>query len=132
MSIDQLVALISLTLSIFFWWNARQQAAAAERTLQEIKSQVIGWQNELNKTAIDMLSSRPEMIAMRTALADSDSESQFTNKMADLIEKLSLSNDPAKAALVQELLTHHATILLERQRIGMSAAVSRGGQPIAG
>jgi hypothetical protein len=73
MAIDQLVALVSLLLSIFFWWNARQQAATAERTLQEIKSQIIGWQNELNKTAIEMLASRPEMIAMRTALAGSDS-----------------------------------------------------------
>ena len=33
MGIDQVVALVSLGLSIFFWWNARQQAAAAERAV---------------------------------------------------------------------------------------------------
>ena len=132
MGVDQLVAFVSLALSIVFWWNARQQSAAAERTLQEIKSQIIGWQNELNKTAIEMLSSRPEMIAMRTSLADADADSGFTSKMAELIERLSMSNDPGKAELVQTLLTHHATIVLERQRIGMNAAVARGGSSGAG
>ncbi|MFT4177867.1 MAG: hypothetical protein QM612_00150 [Thermomonas sp.] len=110
MSVDLLVAFVSLTLSIIFWWNARQQAVAAERTLQEVKSQIIGWQNELNNTAIAMLSSRPEMIAMRTSLADADASSGFTKKMADLVDRLSMSNDPEKAELVRTLLTHHATI----------------------
>ena len=132
MSVDLLVAFVSLALSIVFWWNARQQAAAAERTLQEVKSQIIGWQNELNKTAIEMLSSRPEMIAMRTSLADADADSGFTKKMAELVERLSMSDDPGKAELVQTLLTHHATIVLERQRIGMNAAISRAGSPGAG
>ena len=63
MGIDQLVALASLSLSIFFWWNARQQAAVAEKTLQEIKSQIIGWQNELNKTAIEMLAGRLDLFS---------------------------------------------------------------------
>ena len=125
MGVDQVVALVSLVLSIFFWWNARQQSAAAERTLGEIKSQIIGWQNELNKTAIDILASRPEMIAMRTALAGSDSESHFSNKMADLAEKLALSDDPNKVALVEAILTNHAGTILERQRIGMAAANAR-------
>lgn len=132
MSIDQIVAFASLALSVFFWWNARQQAVAAERTLQEIKSQIIGWQNELNKTAIEMLSSRPEMIAMRTAMADAGADSGFTGKMAELVERLSTSNDPNKAELVQALLTHHATIVLERQRIGMNAAAGRANPPSAG
>ena len=122
MGIDQLIAAISLILSILFWWNARQQAASAERTLQEIKSQIIGWQNELNKTAIDMLASRPEMIARQATLAESDSAASFSNKMADLADKLALSDDPNKLALVEAILTNHAGTVLERQRIGMAAA----------
>ena len=62
MSIDQVVAVVSLVLSIAFWWNAKQHAASAEKTLADIKSQIIGWQNELNKTAIEMLSSSPAMV----------------------------------------------------------------------
>lgn len=125
MTIDQVVALVSLVLSILFWWNARQQSAAADRTLQEIKSQIIGWQSELNKTAIEMLASRPEMIAMRTSLAEAESTAQFTTKMADLVKQLANSELPDRAALVQALLDNHANILLERQRIGMQAATGR-------
>jgi hypothetical protein len=124
-TLDQIVALISLVLSILFWWNARKQSAAADRTLQEIKSQIIGWQNELNKTAIEMLSSRPEMIAMRTALAEAESTAEFTTKMADLVKDLAGSESTEKAALVQALLDNHAKILIERQRIGMQAATGR-------
>lgn len=132
MGIDQLIAVISLVLSILFWWNARQQAAAAERTLQEIKSQIIGWQNELNRTAVDMLASRPEMIAKQTALAESDSAANFSNKMAELAEKLAMSDDPNKLALIEAILTNHAGTILERQRIGMAAANARGTKSGAG
>lgn len=127
MDIDNLVALISLALSIFFWWNARQQAASAERTLQEIKSQIIGWQNELNKTAIEMLASRPEMIAMRSHTSEAESAANFSAKMAELVEKLAMSNDPEKAAMIQAILVNHASTVLERQRIGMAAANARNG-----
>lgn len=126
MAVDQLIAAISLILSVLFWWNAKQQAAVAEKTLQEIKSQIIGWQNELNKTAIDMLASRPEMIAKRAALAESDSAANFSSKMAELAEKLALSDDPNKLALVEAILTNHSGTILERQRIGMAAANARG------
>ena len=132
MGIDQLVALASLALSIFFWWNARHQAAAAEKTLQEIKSQIIGWQNELNRTAIEMLASRPEMIAMRSTISESESAANFSTKMAGLVEKLALSNDPEKATLIEAILVNHASTILERHRIGMTAANAHSGQSGAG
>lgn len=127
MGFDQLVSLISLALAIFFWWNARQQAASAEKTLDQIKSQIIGWQDQLNKTAIDMLASRPEMIARQTTLSESESAACFSGKMADLIEKLALSDDPEKAKIIEAILTNHAGTILERQRIGMAAANARSG-----
>ena len=132
MGIDQLVALASLSLSIFFWWNARQQAAAAEKTLQEIKSQIIGWQNELNKTAIEMLASCPEMIAMRSTISEAESAANFSTKMASLVEQLAMSNDPEKTKLIEAILVNHASIILERQRIGMTAATARSGPTGAG
>ncbi|MGB5096438.1 MAG: hypothetical protein WBN82_00875 [Porticoccaceae bacterium] len=128
MGIDQLVSLISLALAIFFWWNARQQAASAERTLDQIKSQIIGWQDQLNKTAVDMLASRPEMIARQTTLSESESAANFSSKMADLVEKLALSDDPEKARIIDAILTNHAGTILERQRIGMAAANERSGK----
>lgn len=132
MAIDQVVALASLALSIFFWWNARQQSAEAESTLQEIKSQIIGWQNELNKTAIEMLASRPEMIAMRSTISEAESAANFSLKMAALVEKLAMSSDPEKAKLIESILVNHASTILERQRIGMAAANARSGQAGAG
>jgi hypothetical protein len=125
MGFDQLVSLISLALAIFFWWNARQQAASAERTLDQIKSQIIGWQDQLNKTAVDMLASRPEMIARQATLSESESAASFSDKMADLVERLALSDDPEKAKLIEAILTNHAGTILERQRIGMAAASAR-------
>ena len=127
MSVDQLVALVSLGLSIIFWFNARQQAVSAERTLQEIKSQIIGWQNELNKTAIEMLASRPEMIAKQAQMSEADSAASFSAKMAELAEKIALSDDPQKVALIEAILVNHSGIILERHRIGMSAANARVG-----
>ena len=132
MEIDQVVALASLGLSIFFWWNARLQAAAAEKTLQEIKSQIIGWQNQLNNTAIEMLASRPEMIAARSTESESESVANFSAKMAELVEKLAMSSDPEKTALIEAILVNHSGTILERQRIGMNAANARYGQAGAG
>jgi hypothetical protein len=44
--------------------------------------------------------------------------------MAGLVEKLALSNDPEKVALVQAILANHAGTILERHRIGMAAAAA--------
>jgi len=122
MDINQLVSFLSLGLSVFFWWNARQQATVAEKTLQEIKSQIIGWQNELNKTAIEMLSSRPEMIAKRTMLESSCAEAEFSRSIAAIIERLSQSINAENTVAIDRLLKHHEVIVLEKQRMGLNAA----------
>lgn len=125
MEIDHLVALVSLTLSVFFWWNARQQAISAERTLEHVKAQIIGWQDQLNKTAISMLGSRPEMVSRQTMLSEAESAAMFSSRMADLAEKLALSDDPERAKIIDAILANHAGIILERQRIAMAAANAR-------
>lgn len=125
MGFDQLISLISLAFPIFFWWNARQEAASAERTLDQIKSQIIGWQDQLNKTAVDLLASRPEMIARQATLSESESAANFSGKMADLVEKLALSDDSEKTKIIEPILTNHTGTILERQRIGMAAANAR-------
>lgn len=122
MSIDLGIAIVSLVLSIAFWWNAKQQAATADRTLAEIKSQIIGWQNELNKTAIDMLSSSPTMVAQRTALASSEAEAKFTDSMAALVEALAKADSKANLDAIGTLLKHHEEVVLGKQKIGFDAA----------
>ena len=72
------------------------------------------------------------MIAMRTALAESDATSQFTQKIASLVEDLAKSGDPKQAAMAQAILDNHAQIILERQRIGMFAATAQVSKSNAG
>lgn len=122
MSIDLGIAIVSLVLSIAFWWNAKQQAATADKTLAEIKSQIIGWQNELNKTAIDMLSSSPTMVAQRTALASSEAEAKFTDAMAALVGALAKADSKANLDAIGTLLKHHEEVVLGKQKIGFDAA----------
>ena len=122
MTLDQIVAFGSLILAIFFWWSARQQAATADRALQEIKSQIIGWQSELNRTAMDLLSSRPEMIAKQSMLIDTQSEADFIKATTKTIDSLAANPTPENIELISRLLAHHATIVLEKQKIGMAAA----------
>jgi len=116
------LSILSLVLSAFFWWNAQQQAASAERTLGEIKSQVIGWQNELNRTALDLLSARPEMIAQKTALSSAEAEANFSNSMASIIDHLARSDSKANLDAIGTLLKHQEEIVLGKQRLGMEAA----------
>lgn len=130
MEIGILLAFMSLALSGFFWWNARQQALSAERTLQEIKSQIIGWQNELNRTAIDMLSSRPEMIAKEAALSSAKAEAEFAKSVAGILDNLARSapsteNTQFVGGLIQLLLKHQETLVLEKQRMGFNAATGQ-------
>jgi hypothetical protein len=122
MSIDLIVGLGSLALSILFWWNAREQSASADRTLNEIRTQIIGWQNELNKTAIQMLSSSPEMVAQKTSLASSQAEADFTNSMANLVASLAQSDSKTNLEAIGTLLKHHEEIVLGKQKLGMEAA----------
>lgn len=129
MSLDQIVAAVSLVLSIAFWWNAKQQAASAELTLADIKSQIIGWQNELNKTAIEMLSASPAMVAQKTTLVSSEAEAKFTESMATLVGSLAQSDSKGNLDAIGTLLKHHEEIVLGKQRLGFEAA-TRSSQSI--
>lgn len=117
------LSIFSLILSGIFWWNARQQTASAERTLDEIKSQVIGWQNELNRTALDLLSARPEMIAQKTALSASEAEAKFTASLATIVQHLAHTDSKANLDAIGTLLKHQEDVVLGKQRIGMEAAM---------
>lgn len=121
-----ILSLLSLALSIFFWWNAKQQADAANRSLQDIQTQIIGWQSELNKASIDLLSSRPEMIAKQAALSDAKAELDFALAMAATVQKLAAEDSDKNRALIESILKHHETIVLEKQRLGLNAATGGG------
>lgn len=118
------VYLLSLVLAIFFWWNAKQQSDAASRTLQDIQNQIIGWQSQLNKASIDLLSSRPEMIAKQTALSEANAETDFALTMAATVQKLAVENPDKNRSLIELILKHHETVVLQKQQIGFNAATA--------
>lgn len=122
MDVGIILSLLSLALSIFFWWNAKLQSDTAGRTLQDIKTQVIGWQSELNKASIELLSSRPEMIAKQAALFDAKAELDFSLAMAATVQKLAMEDTDKNRVLIESILKHHEKIVLEKQRMGFNAA----------
>ena len=132
MDVGLIISLLSLALSIFFWWNAKQQSDAASKTLQDIQTQIIGWQSELNKASIDLLSSRPEMIAKQTALSETKAEMDFALAMAATVQRLATEDPEKNRALIESILKHHETIVLQKQQIGFNAAtggVARNNRP---
>ena len=122
MTTELVISLLSLVLSIFFWWNAKQQSDEASRTLGDIKSQVIGWQSQLNNASVELLSSRPEMIAKQAALSSAKAELDFALAMAATVQKLAAEDPQKNQPLIQSILKHHETLILEKQRIGFNAA----------
>ena len=121
------LSVVSLVLAIIFWWDARKQSQDAGRALNEIKTQIIGWQSELNKAAIDMLSARPEMIAQKTALKSSQAETEFAKRTADLVEHLGKADSKGNLDAIAILLNHQKDVVLGKQAIGFDAATRGRG-----
>jgi archaellum biogenesis protein FlaJ (TadC family) len=77
---------MSLGLAIIFWILSTKQTNEAKKTLDEIKTKIITWQADLNKAALNIISARPEIIAKDTAIKESMTLSEFSNRLSALIE----------------------------------------------
>jgi len=47
------------------------------------------------------------VIARQATLSESESAASFSGKMADLVEKLALSDDPEKTKIIEAILANH-------------------------
>jgi len=137
MTASEIPSYLSLALAVVFWVLSTKQANDAKKTLGDIKSEIITWQAQLNKAAIDIISSRPEVIAKETALSEAKSLSEFSTQLLALIKNASSSppaNDiDAKYQLdvLYKLLTHHNTLILGKQQLmNQAIAYQSGQQPI--
>ena len=134
MSATEIATYSSLSLSILFWLLSSKQAYDARKTLNEIKSSIITWQSELNTATINIISSRPEVIAKDSALAETKSMSEFSSRLTKLIENSALSkpngNTEYQLQVLDKLLDHHKSLILGKQQL-LSQAISRqtGHQP---
>lgn len=136
MSAGEIGSIISLLLAVIFWVLSTKQVNDAKNTLNEIKSEIISWQNELNKAAIGIISSRPEVIAKETAAMEANSLSEFASQLTKLIEKATLdvqSNPEDKEhqiKILNKLLDHHKNLILGKQQLMNQAIALQSGQQL--
>ncbi len=121
----------SLILAVVFWWLASKQAEKADTTLNEIKDKMMSWQNDMNKATINLIEARPEVIAQKVSLEETKNNSEFMNRIAETIGKLSLEADENstgyKMAIVRELLQHQQSSILSSEKIKAKIILAQQG-----
>lgn len=135
MTAGEIASFISLALAVIFWVLSTKQANDAKKTLDDIKTEIITWQSELNKAAINIISSRPEVIAKESAAEESKAMSEFSIHLTGLIEKVSILNETTNSEekehqlkVLGELLGHHKNLILGKQQLMNQAIVMQMGQ----
>jgi hypothetical protein len=139
MTASEIASYLSLALAVIFWLLSSKQSSDAKKTLDDIKSEIITWQSQLNKAAIDMISSRPEVIAKETALMETKSLSEFSTQIVTLIKELSSNALPKESGgeqqleVLEKVLDHHKNLILGKQQLmNQFLAIQNGQQfPVA-
>ncbi|MEA1995291.1 MAG: hypothetical protein U9N18_03955 [Campylobacterota bacterium] len=135
MATGEIAAYLSLALAVVFWVLSTKQANDAKKTLGDIKTEIITWQAQLNKAAINIISSRPEVIAKETAIEETKSLSEFSTQLLDLIKNASSNPLPKESGgayqleVLDKLLAHHKTLILGKQELMNQAIASQAGVP---
>lgn len=128
-TIGAITSIISLVLAFVFWQLASRQAEKSDHVLNEIKDQIMSWQSKMNNAAISLIEARPEVIAQKVALAETQSNAEFISRLASIIENLSNEaneqNTGQKLAVVKELLEHQKSLVLESERIKAQTILSQ-------
>jgi hypothetical protein len=129
--IGTIASIVSLVLAVVFWLLASRQAEKADRTLNEIKDNMMSWQNEINKAAINLIQARPEVIAEKVSLEEAKNNSEFMNRLADIIEKLTTEADEKttgyKIAIANALLEHQKSSIVAREQIKANLIAAQQG-----
>ena len=127
------IAYISLFLAILFWILSSKQASDAKKTLSDIKSEIIAWQTKLNEASINIISSRPEIIAKETSIRESEALSDFSSRLTGLIEGIALNQNKTEAdkdnqtEILRQLLEHHKALILGKQQLMNQAIAYQAG-----
>ncbi len=133
MTTNDIPVYLSLALAFVFWWLSSRQATNAKKTLDDIKTEILTWQAQLNKATIDIISSRPEVIAKETELAEAKSLSEFSTQMAEIIKDISLnplakeSGGEYQLAILDKLFLHHKNLILGKQQIILQTIAKQQG-----
>lgn len=128
MDTGEKMSYVSVILAVVFWMLTAKQSTEAKKTLNEIKDAVITWQSELNKVSIDILSSRPEVIAKKTAFEEAKAKAEFSIEMSKIIKELSQNPSSLedgggyKLSVIDKILEHNRSLIIEREKIMAQAA----------
>lgn len=134
MTASEIASYLSLALAVVFWLLSSKQSSDAKKTLDDIKSEIITWQSQLNKAAIDMISSRPEVIAKETALMEAKSLCEFSTQIVALVKEISSNALPKEAGgehqldVLGKVLDHHKNLILGKQQLMNQFVAIQGGQ----
>jgi len=128
-TIGLIASISSLFLAVLFWILASRQAGKANRALNEIKDKIMSWQNDMNKAAINLIEAKPEVIAQKIALEGAKNNSEFTDRLASIIEKLSGEADEKsyeyRIGIIKELLNHQKSSIIEKEKLKTDIIASR-------
>lgn len=135
-TIGPAASILSLILAFIFWILAsrqakktQKQAERVDRILNEIKDKIMSWQNDMNKAAINLIEAKPEVIAQKIALEGAKNNSEFTDRLALIIEKLSSETDEKtyehRMTIIKELLAHQKSSIIEKEKLKTDIIASR-------
>ena len=129
--IGTIISIVSLVLAFVFWKLSSRQAEKADCTLNEIKGKMMSWQNEINKAAINLIQARPEVIAEKVSLEEAKNNSEFMNRLSDIIEKLTTEADEKttsdKILILNALLEHQKSSIVAREQIKANLIAAQQG-----
>ncbi|QQS52979.1 MAG: hypothetical protein IPM89_08515 [Candidatus Competibacteraceae bacterium] len=129
--VGTIASIISLLLAIVFWRLADRQADKADRILNEIKDKMMSWQNDINSAAISLIQARPEIIAEKVSLEETKSNSDFMDRIADIVEALAKEADAQtagyKLAIAEKLLEHQKSSIVAREQVKANLIAAQQG-----
>ncbi|MGB5062534.1 MAG: hypothetical protein WBQ37_02070 [Candidatus Competibacter sp.] len=130
-TVGTMASIISLLLAIVFWRLADRQADKADRILSEIKDKMMSWQNDINSAAINLIQARPEVIAEKVSLEEAKNNSNFMDRIADIVEILAKEADAQtagyKLAIAEKLLEHQKSSIVAREQIKANLIAAQQG-----
>ncbi len=97
--IGTIASIVSLVLAVVFWLLASRQAEKADSILNEVKDNMMSWQSEINKAAINFIQARPEVVEEKVSLEEAKNNSKFMNRIADIIKKFITEADEKTQAI---------------------------------
>ena len=131
MDLSNVVSFISLGLAIIFWILSQRQSQRASDTLNQIKDAVITWQAELNKVSLDIMASRPELLAKQSNAEETKSRAKALIDSMEIIRQLSIEKcedekeREHRLKIINELMKYNYGIITTKEQAMTQAALAQ-------